>query len=432
MPESILAFADRLWNGEVSTLDVHPVHAALPEFREGEEIAAGLHWYKGLATCNTIDSGDGLVMFDTGTRQDQQPLFESVRRWRAESPLVAAVYSHHHVDHIFGTAGFEAEATEKAWVRPQVYAHARVAGHFDRYRKTRGWNTAINRRQFAIDVARFQWPGEYRYPDVTYHERLTYSRGDLTFELHHGRGETDDATWLFVPERKWLFPGDLVIWAVPNAGNPQKVQRYCGEWAAALRQMAALKPEIMSAGHGFPLTGHDRIHALLTDTAEFLESLEEQVLTLMNTGSNLDRVLHEVEIPQRLLDKPYLRPVYDHPQFILRNIWRLYGGWYDNEPDNLLPAPRRQQAEEWVALAGGIDRVLSRAAELGEAGDYRMACHLVEMAVIARPDASEAHRLRTRIYRSRSEQAVSSMERNILNHAAQASEQGKRDLAGGW
>lgn len=432
MAESILALTERLWNGELSTLDVHPVHDARADFRAGEEIAEGLLWYKGIASCNAIDSGDGLVLFDTGTLQDRGPLHEAVRRWRPDSPLVAAVYSHHHVDHIFGTQPFEAEAAERAWPQPVVYAHAGLPWHFDRYRRTRGWNTAINRRQFAIDAPRFQWPADYRYPDVTYHDRLLYSRGDLTFELHHGRGETDDATWVFVPERRWLFPGDLVIWAVPNAGNPQKVQRYCGEWAAALREMAALRPELISAGHGFPLTGADRCTALLLHTAELLESLEGQVLALMNTGCNLDRVLHEVEVPRHLLELPYLRPVYDHPQFIVRNIWRLYGGWYDNEPDNLLPAPRAQQAAEWVALAGGIEPVLARAAELHEAGDLRMACHLVEMAVIARPDAREAHELRAALYRARSAAAASSMERNILNHAALASEQGKRDLAGDW
>jgi hypothetical protein len=40
------------------------------------------------------------------------------------------------------------------------------------------------------------------------------------------------------------------------------------------------------------------------------------------------------------------------------------------------------------------------------------------------------HKLRTEIYRSRSEAETASMSRNILNHAALASEKGKRDLAG--
>lgn len=284
-------------------------------------------------------------------------------------------------------------------------------------------------RQFAFPVERFQWPGEFRYADVTYADRMTFRSGDLTFELRHGRGETDDATWTWIPEKKILAPGDLFIWAAPNAGNPQKVQRFCAEWAAALREMSALGAETMIPGHGLPIFGKERVFQALSDTAELLESLEEQTVALMNQGVTLDAVLHEVKMPEHLLEKPYLRPVYDHPQFILRNIWRLYGGWYDGEPDNLLPAPRAEQAREWVAMAGGVDSVLQRARALKDEGNARLACHIVEYAVLAEPGSKDAHVVRSEIYAARSAEQDSSMARNILNHAALASQQGKRDLA---
>jgi alkyl sulfatase BDS1-like metallo-beta-lactamase superfamily hydrolase len=207
------------------------------------------------------------------------------------------------------------------------------------------------------------------------------------------------------------------------------VQRYAGEWATALRKMAALGAEAMLPGHGLPIFGADRIATALTDTADLLDSLEAQVLALMNTGATLDRVLHEVEIPEDLLAKPYLRPVYDHPQFILRNIWRLYGGWYDGEPDNLLPAPRADQAREWVTLAGGVPAVLKRVRDLSADGQYQLAAHLIEYAVIVEPSAA-VHALRAEVYAAFSKQQESSMARNILNHAALASAEGKRDLAG--
>ncbi len=419
--------AERQWTGKLNPQDAHPVTS---QFREGDEIGDGLLFYKGFASANTIDTGDGLVMLDTGAVTDTKALFEAVRTWRPDAPLRAAVFSHHHVDHIFGVGPFEVEAEERKWARPLVYGHAGLRANFDRYKKTRGWNTAINVRQFAFPVDRFSWPEHYRYADVEYHDRLTLRVGELTFELHHGRGETDDATWTWVPERKILAPGDLFIWAAPNAGNPQKVQRYAGEWAAALRQMAALGAETMVPGHGLPIFGADRIAHALSDTAELLESLEGQVLALMNTGCTLDRVLHEVTMPEHLLAKPYLRPVYDHPQFILRNIWRLYGGWHDGEPDNLLPAPRPEQAREWVALAGGIDNVLARAGELRDEGNLRLACHLVEYAVMADPASQAVHGVRREIYEERAKLEPSSMARNILNHAALASAKGKRDLAG--
>lgn len=421
--------SERLWNGDASTAVHHPV---TDQVREGQEILDRVLYYKGFASANTIDTGDGLVMLDTGAVFDTNALFESVRKWRPDARLAAAVFSHHHVDHIFGVGPFEREADERRWPHPLVYGHADLARNFDRYKKTRGWNAAINIRQFAIPPERFAWPAEFRYPDVAYTDRMTVRAGDCTFELHHARGETEDATWTWIPERGILAPGDLFIWAAPNAGNPQKVQRYAGDWAAALREMAALGAETMLPGHGFPIFGADRVRAALSDTAELLESLEAQTLALMNTGAPLDRILHEVEMPAHLLAKPYLRPVYDHPQFILRGIWRLYGGWYEGEPDNLLPSPRAEQARAWVDLAGGEANVLARVRALQSEGNLRLACHLVEYAVLAAPASKDAHALRAEVYAARSKGEESSMSRNILNHAALASQQGKRDLAGDY
>ena len=343
MAEGIRSLAERYWNGEADLVHAHhPVRAAFD--RAAEEIAPGVLCMISVASVNAIETGDGLAMLDTGGPFDSDHVYDEVRRWRPEAPVRAAIYSHHHIDHVFGTRRFEAEADERRWPRPVVYAHEELPHHFRRYERTQGWNTAINQRQFALPIEGFAWPADYRDPDVTYGDHLTFVQGGLTFELHHARGETDDATWTWVPELGVLHPGDLFIWAVPNAGNPQKVQRFASDWAVALRQMAGCGAELMLCGHGVPIFGADRVRQALTDTADLLDSIETQTLALMNRGVPLDRVLHEVDVPEHLRQLPYLQPVYDHPQFLVRNVWRRYGGWYDGEPDNLLPAPRAAQA----------------------------------------------------------------------------------------
>src|SRR5205823_11424517 len=103
---------------------------------------------------------------------------------------------------------------------------------------------------------------------------------------------------------KLLCCGDFFIWACPNAGNPNKVQRYPREWALALREMAGLGAETLLPGHGLPVIGAGRVGEALSDAATLLESLHDQTLELMNAGARLDDVVHAVRAPAHLLDKP--------------------------------------------------------------------------------------------------------------------------------
>ena len=75
--------------------------------------------------------------------------------------------------------------------------------------------------------------------------------------------------------------------------------------------------------------------------------------------------------PPRLIDKPYLQPVFDEPDFIVRNVWRVEGGWFDGIPSHLKPAPKHEQAREIAALAGGSERLLERALARMKAETWR-------------------------------------------------------------
>ena len=98
--------------------------------------------------------------------------------------------------------------------------------------------------------------------------------------------------------------------------------------------MAALGAEVLLPGHGAARSSARRAcGAALADTAELLETLARQTLALMNEGAPLDEIVARRRACRaHLLDKPYLRPIYDEPEFVVRNVWRLYGGWWDGDP----------------------------------------------------------------------------------------------------
>jgi glyoxylase-like metal-dependent hydrolase (beta-lactamase superfamily II) len=293
------------------------------------EITDGVVFLPAFANVTATRTAAGLVLVDTGSSFAATAIHAELRRWTAER-LHTAVYSHGHIDHVFGVGVWEAEAADQGWPAPIVIAHEALPRRFDRYRMTVGYNEIINQRQFGVRGLR--WPTEYRYPDRTYAGELTLDVGGTTFALRHEKGETDDHTVTWIPEHRVLCCGDLFIWASPNAGNPQKVQRYPRDWVAALRRMIELRADYLLPGHGLPVCGADRVTTALTDTAELLESLVSQTLEVMNGGGRLDEAIHTVAVPRRLAGKPYLQPVYDEPEFIVRTIWREYGGWWDGNP----------------------------------------------------------------------------------------------------
>ncbi len=354
---------------------------------------------------------------DPGANWDSWQKYKAVRSV-TEKPLNTAIYTHGHVDHVYGVSHYVEEGGTLGFPKPTVVAHRGVPKRFDRYKETVSWNAHINLRQFRGGVGQPLFPGEFYYPDVTYSEQEDLAVGGSEAILRHTRGETDDATWVYFPDNRILCTGDLFIWSVPNAGNPQKVQRYAGEWAAGLREMADLGPETLAPGHGLPIVGRDRVRQALLDTAAFLEYLWEQTLAVMNDGASLDELIHRVKPPEDLAKKPYLQPVYDETEFVVRNIWRLYGGWYDGTPSHLKPAPEKTQAEEIARLSGGADKLASRAEELLSTGDLRMACHLVDWAVLVSPDDPDIREIGARVYASRAEAETSTMAIGIFNTAS--------------
>jgi glyoxylase-like metal-dependent hydrolase (beta-lactamase superfamily II) len=433
----VLAVADRLWRGEVSTAEIHPLR---PSSTGLAEVADGVSFVPSFANVSAISTDDGLLLVDTGSSFLAGVVHDTLRGW-SPGRLNTAVYSHGHVDHVFGVPVWAAESAEAGWPAPVVVAHEALPARFDRYIMTAGYNGIINRRQFNIDS--LEWPTEYRYPDRTYRDHLDLDVGGRRAELHHAKGETDDHTWTYIRDARVLCCGDLFIWASPNAGNPQKVQRYPLEWADALRQMLALYdspgggPEVLLPGHGYPVIGADRVRQALGDTAELLESLVEQTLALMNRGARLDEVIHTVTPPARLMERPYLQPVYDEPEFIVRTVWRLYGGWWDGNPASLKPAPERSLALELAELAGGAGALADRALALldapetaasppGPSGDpkdasLRLAGHLAELAWLAAPDDPGVQEVRRTVFTRRADAASSTMTHGVFSWAARES-----------
>ncbi len=394
------------------------------------ELDDGLAIIESFSHCVVWDTGDGLACFDTSGPATGAAVVETLRHW-SDQPVRHLLYTHGHADHVGGSGFFAADAQTRGHRPPEVIGHRQVPERMARYHDMSDWNVAVNQRQFggisprhnmSVGAVQQFLPEGTMTPDrlVDDHELLYLGSGAL--ELFHDRGETDDHLWGWIPEKRWLISGDFMTWTFPNAGNPQKVQRYPLEWARALRRMAALEPEMLLPAHGLPIAGSRRIAAVLTDIADTLERLVAQVIEMMNADAPLDEILHEVTVPTEVLKRPYLRPVYDEPEFMVRNVWRLYGGWWDGAPSRLKPAPDAQVASVLAELAGGAGALTARAEQAVAAGDLRLACHLVDLAAWAAPEDVSVHAVRAEVYVQRRRSESSLMAKGIFAAAARTSQ----------
>lgn len=388
---------------------------------------AGRTWFQSQFSGVTgFETDEGIVLVDSGMKGLAPQLAERLRE-KTSAPIHTAIFTQGHVDHAFGVEAFLVPGQTP----PRVIAHRLMPNRFARYALTDRHNQALNARQFGGTV---QAAGDAGYqtfktpdvpPNMLYENRVDIVVGGVTFEIHHCRGETDDHSWIYCPDRGVLCPGDLFIWGVPNAGNPQKVQRYALDWSKGLREMAARQPKSLGPGHGGPVVNDPaQLQDMLLETAEYLETLHNRTVEAMNDGSppHAD-IVHGVALPES--KSPWLQPVYDEGEFIVRNIVRLYGGWWNGRPSDLKPAERGALAAELAALAGGATRLADRAKALADAGDFRLAGHLADYALEAAPGDKAVQDIVAGIYDKRAGQEQSLMATNIFNSAAAYAREGR-------
>ena len=123
-------------------------------------LAEGVAFLPSFANVTAFETGEGLVLVDTGGFLLADHVHTQLRAW-TDQPLHTAIFTHGHVDHVFGVAPFEAEAAERGRPAPRVVAHANVPRRFARYALTAGYNGVINARQFGLPELAF--PAEFRH-----------------------------------------------------------------------------------------------------------------------------------------------------------------------------------------------------------------------------------------------------------------------------
>ena len=381
-----------------------------------EVLGDGVAQFHGFCNVGFVWGRGEVLVVDTSNAR-LAPRAVAGLREQTPDPVAHVVYTHGHVDHVGGAPSFLADAEQRGHPRPTLWAHEALPARFARYQATWGWNNEVNRRQFQLPAGIDAFPRGFVAPDRTYRDTVVIDLAGERVELHHARGETDDASWVWLPERRLALVGDLCVQSLPNTGNPNKPQRYTLEWAEALEAIAQREPAVIVPGHGDPLRGE---HALevLRETARALRFLHAAVLERLNAGQWPDEIVDAgIALPRDLAEKPYLRPIYGCAEFVVRDVLRAYAGWWGGNPAELLPARRADAARDLVEVAGRA-ALLAKARALAQAQQHRRALHLAVYLAQADPGDAEARALVAELCDALAEREPSFIARNFYRSAA--------------
>ena len=395
-------------NTELGSMPLNSREGGIKHFTEG------VHMLQLWTNICIIETEEGVVLYDVGFGFYRKRILAEVKAI-TDKRVRYIIYGHGHADHAFGAQAVIEDAEERGLPRPVIIAHENVPKRFDRYREMLAYHDSINRIQFAIPDDMAAFPRNYIYPDVTYKEAMDFRLGSTVFELRHSRGETDDATWMWIPERRTVCASDLWIGSCPNIGNPFKVQRYETEWARGLEEIAARSPELMLPGHGEAIIGSDTIREACLTVAKALRFLHDQVVDLLNQGKWQEEILQSFEWPDEFAQSPYLAAIYGSPYFIVQGILRRYHGWYDGNPSHLFVSTASEIAEEVVGMVGSAEKLMDRARHLAEGERKQLALHMVDFVIDSSAEpATEAIQLKIQLLEALAEDEASLIARNIF------------------
>ncbi len=349
-------------------------------------------------------------------------------------PIAAIIYTHNHADHVFGADVFAAEALKNGG-NIDIYAHETTASEVDKAvniirpilsrRSARMFGTYLDAGDNGFINAGLG-PGlgvtgpnggsiGYLPPTITYSDRLETEICGRKVILQHAPGETDDHTYVYLPDENVLMPGDNIYKAFPNLYTIRGTSyRDVVKWAQNLDAMRALGAEHLVPSHTRPVSGRETISDLLTAYADGIRFVHDQTVRGMNMGMDPGALVEFVQLPPHLKNHPYLQEYYGTVRWSVRAIYDGYLGWFNGDGAGLNPPTRRAHASVMAKLAHDQTTLADAAAEALAADKFALAAELATLAMDAGEDADRARALKADALAAMGYQSISPNGRNYL------------------
>ncbi|MDT2763991.1 alkyl sulfatase dimerization domain-containing protein [Enterococcus asini] len=363
------------------------------------------------------------VVFDTlMSIECSRAAIEFANGWFAEHgyPIVdqqiaGIVISHSHVDHFGGIRGLFPDFTLDPQVPiyvPTGFTEAAIAenlitGQAMGRRSNYQYGPALPKAPtgaLAIGIGQGQSLGtvSFELPTHEITENGTIELDGLLLIMQLTPGTEAPAEMnTYLPQYQALWMAENCTCTMHNLYTLRGAQvRDANEWAKYLLEANhhyGKEAKILFHAHTWPRyatpEAPNEITDYLTNQARLYKGIHDQTLKAINQGYTINEVAQQIALPKELTEKWYLRPYYGTLEHNSKAVYQKYMGWYDSNPVNLNPLTPEEEARKFVAYMGGGEKLLLKAQEDYEAGDYQWVAKVTNLLVFAEPENQAARQL---------------------------------------
>ncbi len=233
---------------------------------------------------------DGVLVIDTGMGpKNAETVLRDVKKITSECIAYLTV-THFHPEHGMGAQAFPPSTTI---IYPMAQKTELMAKGTDYISVFKG---------FSPEIAELLKPVRIVMPNVTFAEQAEVNLGDVSAQLlHWGPAHTLGDEFVFLPEKRILFGGDVVVnrfFPIMPDGDASG-----RNWIKMLERMEKLNPAIVVPGHGEVGDA-----TLITKMREYLEFVRDRVEQMKSQGSALADVEKRLEPEIRAKYKDWGNP----------------------------------------------------------------------------------------------------------------------------
>ncbi len=357
-----------------------------------------------------IEGDDGVILVDTlPTIEFAEPVVEAFKKI-TDKPIKAIIYTHVHPDHISGVRAFVDEADVEAGkveiialddLVPSLVRDSGVLAPVlaRRAMYTFGFQLPLNDEgNVSTGCGPANIPGRRSFiaPTKTFSEKLEIEVCGIKLELIHVPSETEDQVVVWLPDGKVLISADVLqgqtfpnLYALLGTSFRDPMT-----WVDGIDRLRRMEPDTLIPHHGPPVEGAAEVEEVLTAYRDSMQFLHDQTVRRMNQGYTPEEIMAEITMPKHLADHDWLGEYYGSYKHSVPSIYSGYVGWFDGDPINLDPKPRKERAQNYVELMGGRDQILAKAQAAMNDGDHQWAAEIATWIIKADTSDQEARQLK--------------------------------------